>query len=376
MSKKVGVDLSNLFAGAEYSQEVHALSNQVAELQAEIAKLRETGAKELDSKLQELRLELTSGGVLDVAIDQIDPNPEQPRQTFSEESIAAIARSLESDGQQEPIILIEQTSGHYLLFDGERRWRGAKRLNWGTLKAVVIPHPEALHRRVLLANLHRENLNPLDMAEALVKEITTQIDIDSQDIPRTLRTGVRRLERQGTLTQVSGLVLAPREQQQQELATLGLEAAEQTIFRVLLSLQLNPASVNSNVFPMLGLPSDLKQAIREQGLGGMHALALQRLSPKALGLSETAARHVRTRVLKQVCREKLSVTQSRQLVAAEIARHTQQPSSSLEKKRVDVMIRRVREIPLQQVGLTQLEELRSTLQQKLIEIESALESKN
>jgi ParB family chromosome partitioning protein len=372
MAKKVGVNVSNLFSGAEYSQEVHALETTVAELQAEIAALRATGDLELESKLQELRGQLASGGVLDVPIEQIDPNPEQPRQTFSEESIAAIALSLESDGQQEPVILVELPYNRYLLFDGERRWRGAKELKWATLKAVVIPEPEALHRRVLLANLHRENLNSLDIAEALVKEIAAQSTLNARDIPRTLRASVRRLERQGTLTQVSELVLAPIEHQQQELALLGLGEEEQTVFRVLLSLQLNPASVNANVFPMLGLPSDLKKAIREQGLGGMQALALARLSAKTLGMSETAARKVRAQVLKQVLQKKLSVNQSRQIVAASIARHTQQPDSSPEKKQVDGMIRRVRSMPLKKVGRTQLEELREALQQKLIEIESAL----
>lgn len=139
MSKKVGVDLSNLFSGAEYSQEVHTLESKIAELSAEIEQLRSSGSQELEAKVQELREQLASGGVLDVLIEQIDRNVEQPRQTFTQESIEMLALSLESDGQQEPIILIEQLNGRYLLFDGERRWRGAKLLNWETIKAVVIP---------------------------------------------------------------------------------------------------------------------------------------------------------------------------------------------------------------------------------------------
>ncbi|MBD6620997.1 ParB/RepB/Spo0J family partition protein [Komarekiella sp. 'clone 1'] len=372
MAKKVGVDLSNLFSGAEYSQEVHELKETIDKLQEEITQLRSTGNQELETKIQELRGHLASSGVQDVAIEVIDPNPEQPRQTFSEESITAIALSLQSEGQQEPVILIKQINERYLLFDGERRWRGAKQLNWVTLKAVVIPQTEALHRRVLLANLHRENLNSLDIAEALIKEIAAQSDFKGEEIPRILRTGVRRLERQGSMTQVSELVLATREQQQQQLLTLGLGDAEQIVFRVLLSLLLNPASVNANIFPMLTLPNDLKQAIREQGLGGIHALALARLSAKTLDITEAAARKVRTRILKQVLQEKLSVAQSRQIIAAEIARHTKQPDSNSEKKQVDTIIRRVQEIHVLHVERPQLIQMREALQQKLIEIESAL----
>jgi ParB family chromosome partitioning protein len=283
-----------------------------------------------------------------------------------------LALSLESDGQQEPIILIEQLNGRYLLFDGERRWRGAKLLNWETIKAVVIPEPAALHRRVLLANLHREDLNPLDTAEALIKEITSNSDLNGDEIPKILRTGVRRLERQGTITKVSTLVLVPIEQQQQELATLGLSEAERIVFQVLLSIQLNPASVNTNIFPMMGLSVDLKQAIREQGLGGMQAKALQQLSSKKLGLSEPAARKVRSRVTKQVLEKKLSVTQARQLVTAEIARHNQQKDSATGKKQVNGIIERVRSMPIEKVEREQLALLKEALQQKLQEIDSVL----
>lgn len=372
MSKKVGVDLSNLFSGAEYSQEVHALESQIAELSAEIERLRQTEAPDLEAKIQQLREQLASGGVLEVPLEQIDRNLEQPRQTFTSESIGMLARSLESDGQQEPVILIEQANGRYLLFDGERRWRSAKQLNWETIKAVVIPEPAALHRRVLLANLHRENLNPLDLAEALLREITNTCDLGTSEIPKTLRTGVRRLERQGTIAKVSELVLAPLEQQQLELTTLELSEVEQRVFSCLLSLRLNPASVNTNIFPMLGLSDDLKQAIREQGLGGMQALALQRLSAKKLGLSEAAAQKVRTRLLLQVLEQKLSVTQSRQLVASEIARHTQQSDLAPGKKQVEGIIRRVRTMPVEKVEPEQLAQLKEALQQKLVEIESAL----
>ncbi len=372
MSKKVGVDLSNLFSGAEYSQEVYALESKIAELSAEIEQLRSSGSQELEAKIQELREQLASGSVLDVLIEQIDRNVEQPRQTFTQESIEMLALSLESDGQQEPIILIEQLNGRYLLFDGERRWRSAKLLNWKTIKAVVIPYPAALHRRVLLANLHREDLNPLDTAEALIKEITSNSDLNGDEIPKILRTGVRRLERQGTITKVSTLVIAPIEQQQQELATLGLSEAERIVFQVLLSLRLNPASVNTNIFPMMGLSVDLKQAIREQGLGGVQAKALQQLSSKKLGLSEAAARKVRSRVTKQVLEKKLSVTQVRQLVTAEIARHNQQSDSATGKKQVDGIIQRVRSMPIEKVGREQLALLKEALQQKLQEIDSVL----
>jgi ParB family transcriptional regulator, chromosome partitioning protein len=375
MSKKVGVDISNLFSGAEYSQEVYELKETIDKLQAEISQLRSTENAKLEPKIQELREHLIPSGILEVEIEKIEPNLEQPRQSFSDESIDSISLSLESDGQQEPIILIER-QGRYLLFDGERRWRGAKKINWATLKAVIIPQPEALHRRVLLANLHRENLNALDTAEALVKEIVAQSHLKVEDIPRILRAAVRRIERQGNMMQLSELVLASREQQQQQLVALGLTEEEQIIFDVLFSLQLNPASVSTNIFPMLALPNDLKQAIREQGLGSIHALALARISAKALDISETAAKKLRNRLVKQILEQKLSVVQSRKIIATEIASYNKQAVTSPKPKQVDTIIRQVGEIPVFNVEQTQLLQMREILQKKLLEIDSALKQQN
>jgi ParB family chromosome partitioning protein len=374
---RVGIDLSNLFSGAEYSQEVHELEAQVLELQSEIQQLRAKGSPELDAKIQELQGQLAQGGIREVAIAQVLRNPEQPRRTFTEESIQAIAQSLATDGQQEPIILIEQEGDRFLLFDGERRWRGAQRLGWSTLKAVVIPEPELLHRRVLLANLHRENLNALDTAEALVREISQQLAINELEIPRILRTAIRRLERQKQLMILSDLVLVPREQQQTQIEQFDLDPQERVILIILLGLQLNPASVSTNIFPTLGLSDDLKQAIRDHGLGSLHALALQRLSAKNLldknpGIQKDVIKRARARLLKQVITNKLSVAKVRKLVAEEISRHTKTPKPHPAQRQVDGLIRTVDKLDMAQLERSHLEKLQQTLSQTLADVEAAL----
>lgn len=372
MSKKPQIDLSNLFSGAEYSHEVHTLETKITELQAEIEQLRSVGSQQVESKVQELRSTLTSGGVIDISVDQIDPNPDQPRQTFSSESINGMMVSLASDGQQEPIILIEQANGRYLLFDGERRWRASLQLQWNIIKAVIIPCPEALHRRVLLANLHRENLNPLDMAEALIKEIAQANNLNIEDIPRILRTAVRRLERQGKTNQISEIVIVSPELQQEALAALELNSSEKSVLSVLLSLQLNPASINTNIFPMLGLAPDVKQAIRTQGLGGIQAIAVQRCNAKALGIKEAEAEKVRAKLVKRILQEKLSVAKTRALVSEEISRYQKEQAKGQMPSRITSMIRQVREIAIDNMEQQELEALKEALTFKLHEIESML----
>ena len=82
---------------------------------------------------------------------------------------------------------------------------------------------------------------------------------------------------------------ASPEIQQQTLKQICIDEAEVAVLGLLLDLQLNPASVDANVFPMLSLADDLKRAIREQGLKGVHGRQLQTINAKNLGVTEKKA---------------------------------------------------------------------------------------
>jgi hypothetical protein len=69
----------------------------------------------------------------------------------------------------------------------------------------------------LLTTLHREDLNPLDKAEALLKEITEETGIAAADVPRLLSTVVRRLDYQKRMKQVSDLATCPEGEQEERL---------------------------------------------------------------------------------------------------------------------------------------------------------------
>jgi ParB family chromosome partitioning protein len=137
MSPRKSTNLNNFFSGAKQSQQISEAEQEIQSLKAEIEELRASGSLELESQLTELRQQLESkAGVSDVAIEQIQPNKEQPRQTFLAQSIEAMANSLATYGQLEPIILIQGES--LVIFDGERRWRSAKKLGWQSIKAVLM----------------------------------------------------------------------------------------------------------------------------------------------------------------------------------------------------------------------------------------------
>ena len=129
MATRKAPDLGNYFSSAKQSMHLSEAESEIQELKAEIEELRKSGSTELESQLTALREQLESAsGILSISLDQIQPNPEQPRQTFLPESIESMSRSLASDGQLQPIILIQR--GELVIFDGERRWRSAKTMGW------------------------------------------------------------------------------------------------------------------------------------------------------------------------------------------------------------------------------------------------------
>lgn len=378
MSARKAPDLTNYFSAAKQSQQISEAEQEIQRLRAEIEELRSQGAAELEEQLQALRSQLQSqSGVLSISLGQIQRNPEQPRQTFLPESLESMSRSLQSDGQLEPIILVQRES--LVLFDGERRWRSAKALGWQSLQAVIIPEPAALHRKALLTSLHREDLNPLDKAEAIVRELTTNTDLESQDIPRILSTTVRRLNAQKRMNQVAELMTATPEEQQQGLAFMELDDREQAVLGLLLDLQLNPASIDANIFPMLSLAPDLKAAIRESGLFGVHAMALQKLSAKNLGKTESEAQSIRVNTTQRVIAEKLSASVARKLVNEVIALHVKpEPIPQKKVKLLSIAAASLQQLSgeiLTQSEPSQLLEFQEVLRQKLAEIEVALKQK-
>jgi len=100
-------------------------------------------------------------------IESLLPNPYQPRTSFAEESLLDLSRSIKELGVIQPIIVRTAGSGRYEIVAGERRWRAAKMAGIPKIPAVVRPLSDAESLEIaLIENVQREDLNPLDTAEA------------------------------------------------------------------------------------------------------------------------------------------------------------------------------------------------------------------
>jgi ParB family chromosome partitioning protein len=103
----------------------------------------------------------------EVAVDDVVPNPKQPRQVFDEESLEELSHSVREFGLLQPIVVRENPEGGYELIMGERRLRAARAAGLDTVPAIVRDTTDdAMLRDALLENIHRVQLNPLEEAAA------------------------------------------------------------------------------------------------------------------------------------------------------------------------------------------------------------------
>jgi ParB family transcriptional regulator, chromosome partitioning protein len=105
----------------------------------------------------------------EIEIGRIEPDPDQPRQTFDEDALEELAASIRQEGVLQPIAVRYDESGdRYIIVHGERRWRASRIAGLSSIPAIVRDVPE--ERRLihqLMENVVREDLNAVDRAAAL-----------------------------------------------------------------------------------------------------------------------------------------------------------------------------------------------------------------
>ncbi len=120
-----------------------------------------------------------SSTINEVALDQIEANPNQPRREFDPESLQELANSIRELGIVQPITLRQLADGQYQIVAGERRWRASQMAGLQTIPAYIRTiDDESVMELALVENIQREDLNAIEIALAyahlLEKEGMTQ----------------------------------------------------------------------------------------------------------------------------------------------------------------------------------------------------------
>jgi ParB family chromosome partitioning protein len=172
-------------------------------------------------------------GLLDVPVNAIAPNPKQPRTNFDEEAIDSLALSIREVGILQPIVVRKAGAG-YELIAGERRLRAAKRAGLATVPVVVRDTGDTdTLREALIENIHREDLGPIELAEAFrqlleelglkQEELAERIGLSRSHIANTIRLLQLPLDVQQLLT--DGRIQAGHARALLQLGDAGLQSS-------------------------------------------------------------------------------------------------------------------------------------------------------
>ena len=116
--------------------------------------------------------------IQEIPVGELDPNPDQPRRTFSAESISQLADSIREQGVLQPLLVAPAGSGRYMIIAGERRYRAGREAGLETLPCIVKDIDVIRQREIalidirqreiaLIENLQREDLNPIEAAKGI-----------------------------------------------------------------------------------------------------------------------------------------------------------------------------------------------------------------
>ncbi len=124
-------------------------------------------------------------GVIELKLNEIEPDINQPRKTFDDEKLQELADSIKEHGVIQPII-VSKRDEYYQIIAGERRWRASKKAGLKTIPAIIRDYDEKKIREIsLIENIQRQNLNPVETAKA-IKELMDVHDMTQDDIAKTL----------------------------------------------------------------------------------------------------------------------------------------------------------------------------------------------
>ncbi|MBD2097676.1 ParB/RepB/Spo0J family partition protein [Trichocoleus sp. FACHB-591] len=254
-------------------------------------------------QLNNVRLldELPTQAGQSVAIDRIQLPKKQPRRYFDPEKMQQLVQSVQEHGILEPLLVRPLGNNSYELVAGERRLRAAQTVGLGEVPIVSkeLSDKEAL-QIALMENLQREDLNPVEETEAILELLAIAIEGDTTDVVSILNRANHAKN---------------REQELEENVFLQLKTIETTLSGV---GRFTPESFRTSRLPLLNLPDDILQALRQGKLEYTKARAIARIKDE----------QKRQQVLEEAIAQNLSLAQIKERVASFKASNAESTSST------------------------------------------------
>ena len=217
--------------------------------------------------------------VVEIRLGDIDPTRDQPRKKFDDEALAQLADSIRHSGVLSPI-LVARSGDRYTIIAGERRWRAARLAGLSTIPAIVRAM-DAAHTReaALIENLQRDDLNPVEEAQA-IRQLMDDFGATQEQIAQrlgrsrpavanavrllTLPEEVLELVREGKLTagHARALIALEDPERQIKLANLAVQN-NWTVRQIEAAAQLPAGGAPQSKPPRLPELTDMERMARE-----------------------------------------------------------------------------------------------------------------
>lgn len=226
----------------------------------------------------------------EVALSAIKlPQKRQPRRYFDPEKLEQLITSVREHGILEPLLVRPSVDGSYELVAGERRLRAAREVGLTHVPIVSrnFSDQEAL-QVALIENLQRDDLNPLEETEAVLELLALALDVSVEEVKSIIYQGANAKNRRTELKENVSLQLEKLEGYLAELGRFNLE------------------SLRSSRLPLLNLPSDVLNVLREGKIEYTKARAIARVKDE----------YQRKQLLQQVLAQNLSLSEIKKQIKA------------------------------------------------------------
>ena len=222
-----------------------------------------------------------------VSISKIRLPSNQPRRYFDPEKLQQLTDSIKQHGILEPLLVRPLQQGEYELVAGERRYRAAKTGGLETVPITVreLSDQEAV-QLALVENLQREDLNPVEETEGVLELLTLTVGCSREEISEALT--------QMATAQKKGIDLSGNVSRQVEAIANILES----------TIHLTPESFRTSRLPLLNLPSEILDSIRQGKLEYTKARAISRVKDE----------QQRQQLLQSAIKQSLSLAQIKQRI--------------------------------------------------------------
>ena len=236
----------------------------------------------IDELIPRDRPVVTDSGLEEIPIELIQPGRYQPRSHFDPAAISQLAESIRSRGLMQPIVLRALEADRYEIIAGERRWRAAQLVGMEKITAIIRNvDDEAVLAMSLIENIQREDLNPLEEANAL-QRLTDEFQLTHEEIAkavgksRSTVTNMLRLcslhPRVASMLQAGDIdmgharaLLTLDDERQvdvaQEIVRLGLNVRQTEVFVSELTKPKQPKKIRTKDADTLRLEEDLSQRL-------------------------------------------------------------------------------------------------------------------